>query len=83
MLYNATGFKSIYLAYGYTNLRREIDRLASAIQHNFNIDPFQNNVLFMFCGRKTTASTEVPSRVGPVDKVAQEASMWYNKHEEG
>lgn len=20
---------------------------------------------------------------GPVDKIAQEASMWYNKHEEG
>ena len=25
----------------------------------------------------------VVSSFGPVDKVAQEASMWYNKHEEG
>lgn len=52
MLYNATGFEKIYLAYGYTDLRRGIDGLASVVQHNFNLDPFQKNVLFMFCGRK-------------------------------
>lgn len=52
MLYNATGFEKIYLAYGYTDLRRGIDGLDSVVQHNFNLDPFQKNVLFMFCGRK-------------------------------
>ena len=26
---------------------------------------------------------ELAQNLGPVDKVAQEASMWYNKHEEG
>lgn len=52
MLYNATGFEKIYLAYGYTDLRRGIDGLASVVAHNFALDPFQKNVLFMFCGRK-------------------------------
>ena len=52
MLYNATGFEKIYAACGYTDLRRGIDGLASVVQHTFNLDPFQKNVLFMFCGRK-------------------------------
>lgn len=52
MLYNATGFEKIYLACGYTDLRYGIDGLAGVIRHNFDLDPFQKNVLFMFCGRK-------------------------------
>lgn len=34
-------------------------------------------------GLPTAFRAKVVSRFGPVDKVAQEASMWYNKHEEG
>ena len=52
MLYNATGFEKIYLACGYTDLRYGIDGLAGVIRHSFDLDPFQKNVLFMFCGRK-------------------------------
>ena len=52
MLYNATGFEKIYLAYGYTDIRRGIDGLANVVENNFNLDLFQKNVLFMFCGRK-------------------------------
>ena len=32
---------------------------------------------------RRTGENGVVSRFGPVDKIAQEASMWYNKHEEG
>lgn len=52
MLYNATGFEKIYVAYGYTDLRRGIDGLASMVELKFALDPFQKNVLFMFCGRR-------------------------------
>lgn len=52
MLYNATGFEKIYIACGYTDLRYGIDGLAGVIRHSFDLDPFQKNVLFMFCGRK-------------------------------
>lgn len=52
MLYNATGFEKIYVACGYTDLRRGIDGLAGVVQHTFHLDPFQKNILFMFCGRK-------------------------------
>ena len=52
MFNNASGFDSIYIACGYTDLRRGIDALAGIIQQEFNLDPFQNS-LFLFCGRKT------------------------------
>lgn len=52
MFNNATGFDHIYIACGYTDLRRGIDGLAGLIQQEFNLNPFQND-LFLFCGRRT------------------------------
>ena len=52
MLNNASGYKKKYIACGYTDLRQGIDGLAATIRQTLEIDPFQKNVLFMFCGRK-------------------------------
>lgn len=52
MLSNASGFDKIYIACGRTDLRKGIDGLCTIIQHQLEIDPFQKNVLFMFCGSK-------------------------------
>ena len=52
MLNNATGFDRIYIACGYTDLRQGIDGLCAVIRRQLDIDPFQKNVLFMFCGRR-------------------------------
>ena len=52
MFNDAIGFDRIYIACGYTDLRRGIDDLAGIVQSEFRLDPFQN-VLFLFCGRKT------------------------------
>lgn len=41
----------VYLACGYTDLRRGIDGLAGMVQTRFRLDPFQN-ALFLFCGRR-------------------------------
>lgn len=53
MFNDATGFEKIYLATGYTDLRRGIDGLSSIVKFNFNLDPFQKNILFLFCGKRT------------------------------
>ena len=42
----------IYLATGYTDMRKAIDGLAAIVQQNFKLDPFGNS-LFLFCGRKS------------------------------
>ena len=52
MFNDAKGFKKIYLATGYTDLRRGIDGLASIIRYQFQLDPHDKNTLFLFCGRK-------------------------------
>ena len=52
MLNNATGFDRIYIACGYTDLRQGIAGLCAVIRRQLDIDPFQKNVLFMFCGRR-------------------------------
>ena len=53
MLNNAAGFQKIYIAAGYTNLRREIDGLASIIKFNFQLDMYEKDILFLFCGRRS------------------------------
>ncbi len=45
-------FKSIYIACGHTDLRYGIDGLAGVVQSVFSLNPFEKDVLFMFCGRK-------------------------------
>lgn len=42
----------IYLACGYTDLRRGIDGLAVIIEQEFKLNPCEN-ALFLFCGRRT------------------------------
>ena len=41
----------MYIACGYTNLRRGIDGLAVLVQQQFDFDPF-TNTLFLFCGTR-------------------------------
>ncbi|MDO5392415.1 MAG: IS66 family insertion sequence element accessory protein TnpB [Eubacteriales bacterium] len=53
MLNDAAGFKKVYLATGFTDLRRGIDGLAAIIRFQFKLDPYDRNTLFLFCGRRT------------------------------
>ena len=41
----------VYIACGYTDLRRGIDGLAGIVRTQFQMDPFQT-ALFLFCGRR-------------------------------
>ena len=50
-------FKKIYLAPGYADLRRGIDGLASIVRFQFELDPYDKNTLFLFCGRKKAAGS--------------------------
>ena len=52
MLNDAGSLDRIYIAVGYTDLRRGIDGLRTIIETTFSLDPYQN-CLFLFCGRKT------------------------------
>ena len=45
MLNDATGLKKIYLAAGYTDLRRGMDGLATIIRFRFQLDPYDKNTL--------------------------------------
>ena len=51
MLNDFTGAEKVYIACGYTDLRRGIDGLATLVQQQFDLDPF-TNTLFLFCGRR-------------------------------
>ena len=52
MLNDAIGFKKVYIAAGYTDLRRGVDSLANIIRFQFKLDPYDKNTLFLFCGRR-------------------------------
>lgn len=53
MLNDGTGFKKVYIATGFTDLRRGIDGLARIIRFQFCLDPYDKNTLFLFCGKRT------------------------------
>lgn len=45
-------FSQIYIACGRTDLRKGIDGLATLVKEQFDLNPFQENVLFLFCGTR-------------------------------
>ena len=51
MLGDITVAKEIYIACGYTDMRKSIDGLASVVQEQFHLDPFSQS-LFLFCGKR-------------------------------
>ena len=53
MLNDGSGFKKVYLATGFTDLHRGIDGLARIIRFQFQLDPYDKNTLFLFCGKRT------------------------------
>ena len=53
MLNDGYGFKKVYLATGYTDLRRGMEGLAAIIRFQFNLDPYDKNTLFLFCGKRS------------------------------
>jgi len=52
MILNEINVEQVYIACGYTDMRRSIDGLAAMVQQTFRLDPF-NRSLFLFCGRRS------------------------------
>jgi transposase len=52
MILNSVPSKHIYIACGYTDMRRSIDGLSVIVQQEFKLDPFSRN-LYLFCGKRS------------------------------
>lgn len=52
MLAEVAGVKRIIIACGRTDLRKGIDGLAQLISTKYNLNPFEKDVLFLFCGSR-------------------------------
>lgn len=50
MLGDISACENIYIACGYTDMRKSIDGLAALVQEQFHLAPF-SNTFFLFCGR--------------------------------
>ena len=53
MLNDACIFKKVYLATGFTDLRRGMEGLAAIIRFQFELDPYDKDTLFLFCGKRS------------------------------
>lgn len=53
MLNDGHGFKKVFIATGYTDLRRDMEGLAAIIRFQFELDPYDKNTLFLFCGKRS------------------------------
>lgn len=53
MLKETDCFQHIYIRTGYTDLRLGIDGLATVIREDLGRNPFEENTLYLFCGRRT------------------------------
>ena len=52
MLYEAHGISKFVVICGYTDLHKGITGLAQMVEGNYHMDPFERDVLFLFCGRR-------------------------------
>ena len=52
MLYEAHGISRFIVICGYTDLRKGIGGLAQLIEGTYHLDPFEEKVLFLFCGKR-------------------------------
>jgi transposase len=53
MFKDGLGIKKAYIACGYTDLRYGVDGLAALIQTQFELNPFDEGTIFLFCGRRS------------------------------
>ena len=51
MLGDITQAEQVYIACGHTDMRKQIDGLATLVESSFKLSPYTNS-LFLFCGRK-------------------------------
>ncbi len=51
MIGDVSKAERIYIACGYTDMRKSIDGLSALVVQQFRLDPFSNS-LFLFCGRR-------------------------------
>ena len=49
-MFDLSKAQKVYIAVGYSDLRRGIDGFATIIQNTFHMNP-QSDALFLFCGR--------------------------------
>ncbi|MBO7727560.1 MAG: IS66 family insertion sequence element accessory protein TnpB [Oscillospiraceae bacterium] len=52
MLRSGTGFKRVIIRCGKTDLRKGISGLVAIIRLEYDLDPLQEETLFLFCGTK-------------------------------
>lgn len=52
MLGDITRAEHIYVACGYTDMRKSIDGLASCVERRYRLNPYTNSA-FLFCGKKS------------------------------
>ena len=52
MILNDIPAENVYLAMGYTDMRRSIDGLAAIVKQTFKLEPCTRN-LYIFCGRRS------------------------------
>ena len=56
MLFGAQDISRFIVVCGYTDLRKGIQGLSQLVEGQFNMNPFEEKVLFLFCGKRLTAS---------------------------
>ena len=52
MLYEAHGTKRFIVICGYTDLRKGVQGLAQVIEGNHQLNPFEQDTMFLFCGKR-------------------------------
>ena len=79
MLNDGTGFKKVYIATGFSDLRRGIDGLARIIRFQFHLDPYDKHTLFLFCGKRTDRIAEEGTSIksGVLSAAARKASRTF------
>ena len=50
----ADKLNEIYMCCGYVDLRMGINGLSALVEYTYNVNPYRENVLFLFCGKTSS-----------------------------
>ena len=76
MLSDFTGADRVYIACGYTDLRRGIDGLASLVQQQFHLDPFTNTLFLLLYKRLESGSFQWPRKESEARALTPQQYRW-------
>ena len=75
MIFDASKIRNVYIACGYTDMRKQIDGLAAIVELQYKMH-FDTESIFLFCGRKADRIKQWPRSEKELLQITPQQFRW-------